>query len=49
MRTMLDQYLNLLSFELYIDEAEYDSYMSKLKNMIAYKYALTGQIVILER
>lgn len=46
---MQDQYLDLIDFNLYIEESEYNRYMSKIKTMIAYKYHQTGQIVILER
>eukprot|EP00347_Sterkiella_histriomuscorum_P003675 403363375 len=49
MRSMQDLYLDLIDFNLYIDESEYNRYMSKIKTMIAYKYHQTGQIVILER
>ena len=49
MRSMLDIYLDLIEFNLHIEEEEFNSIMSKLKTMIAYKYAQTGQIVILEK
>lgn len=49
MRNMTDSYLTLLDFNLNIDEAEFYQYMSKLKTMIAYKFAQTGQIVVLEK
>lgn len=39
MRNMTDSYLALLDFNLNIDEAEFNQYMSKLKTMIAYKFA----------
>jgi len=46
---MQDLYLDLISFNLYISEEEYSQYLSKLKTMIAYKFAQTGQIVVLEK
>lgn len=38
MRHMQDLYLDLINFNLYIDESEYNRYMSKIKTMIAYKF-----------
>lgn len=35
---MQDSYLDLINFNLYIDESEYNRYVSKIKTMIAYKY-----------
>ncbi|CDW79676.1 cyclin2 related protein [Stylonychia lemnae] len=49
MRNMQDLYLDLVSFNLYISEEEYTSYLSKLKSMIAFKFYQTGQIVVLEK
>jgi hypothetical protein len=42
MRRMLDSYLDLIEFHLNIEEEEFNSYMSKLKIMVAYKFAQTG-------
>lgn len=39
MRTMTDTYLDLIDFKLNVDEEEFNAYMSKLKTMIAYKFA----------
>lgn len=49
MRKMTDCFLDLLEFRLNITEEEFSSYMSKLKTMIAFKFAQTGQIVVLEK
>jgi hypothetical protein len=49
MRSMLGIYLDLINFNLNIEEEEFNAYMSKLKTMIAYKFAQTGQIVVLEK
>lgn len=38
MRAMLDMFLDLIEFQLYIDESEYSEYMSKLKKAIASKF-----------
>jgi len=46
---MLGLYLDLVDFNLNIQEMEYAQYMSKIKTMIAFKFAQTGQIVVLEK
>lgn len=46
---MLDIYLDLIEFDLHIEEEEFNRTLSKLKTMIAYKFAQTGQIVVLEK
>jgi len=48
MRAMMDQYLDLIAFELNIAEDEYKDMMGRVKHMIAQKYGAKGQIVILE-
>jgi hypothetical protein len=48
MRNMLDIMLELLSFDLNIQEEEYLATMKKVKSMIAQKFAAKGQVVILE-
>lgn len=35
---MQDLYLDLIDFNLFIEESEYNRYMSKIKTMIAYKF-----------
>jgi hypothetical protein len=40
--------LELLSFDLNIQEEEYFATMKKVKSMIAQKFAAKGQVVILE-
>ena len=45
---MLDHYLDLIDFRLNITEDEFGSMMSKVKHMIASKFASKGQVVILE-
>ena len=39
MRKMTDVFLDILEFKLNINEVEFNSYMSKLKTMVAYKFA----------
>lgn len=39
---MLDIFLDLIEFNLHIEEDEFNKMMSKLKTMIAYKFAQTG-------
>lgn len=36
---MLDIYLDLIDFNLYIEEDEFNKTLSNLKTMIAYKFA----------
>lgn len=48
MTQMLNAFLEILDFRLVISEADYYRMMSRIKNMIARKYAQQGQIVILE-
>ena len=48
MTQMLNAYLEFLDFRLVITEADYSSMMTRIKNLIAKKYAQQGQIVILE-
>ena len=43
---MTDAYLDLIDFDLNTDLYEYNCYQSKLKQMIAEKFAKKGQIVI---
>ena len=42
MRKMTDAFLDILEFKLNINEEEFGSYLSKLKTMVAYKFAQTG-------
>jgi hypothetical protein len=42
MRKMLDLYLDLLQFNLHIDEADYFRELSMIKNLVAEKFAQKG-------
>ena len=48
MNQMLKAYLSFLDFRLVISESVYYAMLSRIKNLIAKKYAQIGQIVILE-
>ena len=48
MRMMIDQFLDLTQFNLNVNEEDYQKMLSKVKNVIAQKFASKGQIVILE-
>ena len=45
---MIHAYLTMLDYRLMISEDDYSSMFSRIKNLIAQKYAQVGQIVILE-
>lgn len=49
MRKMTDMFLDLIGFNLIINEEDFSSYLSKVKREIAAKFALLGLIVVLER